>query len=426
MDVLSPGCCIDIKHYLEQIWISISKDAKHGVDITEVYDLCIYNCIGSPPLKDLWLLFPHDYTIKEGDKHTATIKVLPMTPAVCKQDPKYEWAYDTPPKRSKGSFITRSFYDEPPSLGGKKHVTHKGKILVSEDKDVGFPADLGPEHLEILARTTVKKTVLCATLEEPLHEGEQGWIRVIAKPQRLDAVEPKRKLFPKTTDLFVCEYRMVIQCPIIVRQMLDLRLDSSSLKDLYNQCEHIRNVVFSNGVYCKDTSTRITNHRLALIATEDFDICDSNCAGSMECLGRIPPLEEQGHTAILWHGGSNSNRQFDLLHNARRIIDMVHHTGPKTKNHLALALSPSGKHEAFCVLIDKMVEVKLLKITAAQDEPLALPDNFDRDNPFSDYRMTKLRRVYSADSTEKQVGLLQEFTDLHPFRIDFTLKWFDT
>ena len=99
MDVLSPGCCIDIKHYLEQIWISISKDAKHGVDITEVYDLCIYNCIGSPPLKDLWLLFPHDYTIKEGDKHTATIKVLPMTPAVCKQDPKYEWAYDTPPKR---------------------------------------------------------------------------------------------------------------------------------------------------------------------------------------------------------------------------------------------------------------------------------------------------------------------------------------
>jgi hypothetical protein len=207
---------------------------------------------------------------------------------------------------------------------------------------------------------------------------------------------------------------------------LDIRLDNPKLNsdpNMHNQCEHIRSVALTNGAFHKGTSTRIVDHRLALVATEDIEVCDPACVGSMEFLDRIPPLEEEGYTAILWHGGSNCNRQSDLVYNAKRAIDMVHYNGPKTKSELALALSPSGKHEAFCLLIDNMVKIGLF-IPTPQSGLLELPSDLGRNDPCSDLRMTELRRLYSAPSSEVQLKLLEEFTDLHPFRIDFRLKWF--
>lgn len=428
MDVFAPGCCIDTKLFFEQIWIKKSKNAPHEVGITEINDLCVQNCKGSPPLKELWLLFPNDYTQKDGQRRKATIEVLPMSPAVCEEGSDYEWAYDGPPERTNsGDYVVRNFFTEPPSLGGRAHVSLRGKLLVSKDSSVRFHPDLKLEHLEVLASRDIRKTLVCVTLKEPIQEGEQGWLRVIARPQRLDAIELKVKEFPRMPGLMANDYRLVIQCPIIVRQMLDIRLDNPHLtkdRNIHTQCEHIRNVILTNGAYLEGTSTRITDHRIALIATDDYDVCDTTCAGSMTCLGRVPPLEESGHTAILWHGGSNSNLHSDLLHNAKRVVDMVHHAGSKTKEELALALSPSGKHEAFSVLIDKMVDANLLAHAEENSAKLVLPKGLGKDETWDEARMTNLRKVYSARSPDEQVGLLQEFTDLHPFRIDFRLKWF--
>jgi hypothetical protein len=425
MDVFSPGCCIDINYYLEQIWIEKNTNARYQVGITEVYDLCVCNCMGSPPLTKLWLLFPNDYTQVDGNNRKATIKISPMTPAACNESSNYEWFYDEPPKRSNGgNFVTRKFYAEPPSLGGRKYVYLKGKILADQNDDIKFPDDLGEEHLGILSSPAINKTIVCVELDTPLQGAEKGWIRIIANPQKLEATEPKRKRFPKVSDLWTWEYRLVIRCPIIVRQMLDLCLDNPKLGQDPTKCEHIRHVILANGAYSKGTSTRITDHRIVLIATDDFDVSDTNSAGSMKYLGRVPTLEESGHTAILWHGGSDVNRQSDLLHNVRRSIDMIYHTGPRTKMELTLALSPSGKHEAFSVLIDKMILVGILELN--NEKKLSLPKGLDMKAPMDDQRLSFLRQVYSARSSEEQIGLLLEFTDLHPFQVDFRLKWFES
>ena len=139
-------------------------------------------------------------------------------------------------------------------------------------------------------------------------------------------------------------------------------------------------------------------------------------------IGRIPSLEEQGHTAFLWGGGSDRNREYDLLHNAKRVVDMIRFNGAKKLEELALALSPSGKHEAFSVLLNKMVLAGLL-VPKEKDGPLRLPDNLAADQETNDPRMTTLRKSYAACSQERAYSLLAEFTDLHPFKIDCQLKW---
>lgn len=211
----------------------------------------------------------------------------------------------------------------------------------------------------------------------------------------------------------------------MIRERLRLRLDepnSNSTSPIAGDYQQIYNTVVTNGAFYPDTSTRVLDHRIALIASENVEVCDLTCIGSMVFISRIPELEQKGYAAFCWGGGSDRNIELDIGHNAKRIVAMIYHNGPKTKRELAFALSPSGKHEAFCALIDKM-RIAGLIVRDPKKKKFMLPQDLES-NTLDDYRVSLLRKSYSPSSAIQQPGLLLEFTDLHPFRIDCRVKWF--
>ncbi len=429
MDVFAPGCCINIEFYFEQIWLSPHDSVANNIKATEVYDLCISNPNGNPAVSEFWLLFPHDYTCDDGQGRYSTIRVWPLTPAVWNDQKKYGWPYLGEPKRSDAeNLVTLEFFSEPPTLSSQMHTKLSGKPLSCGENGVGFPDGFAPEHVELLARGDILKTLVCVKLSEPLRAGDKGWVRIIAYPQNIDAAEPKPRFFPGVDCPFQFEHRLAIICPLIVRDNLLLSLDGLKKFDadsaLPMRAEHVRAVVCSRGIYKAGTSTRIADHRLALIIDSKIELCETTCTKCMKFIGRVPPLEREGHTAILWAGGSDHNREGDIVHNAKRVIDMIRYNGPRTLQDLALALAPSGKHEAFCVLLDKMREAGILLATPG-NPTVAVPQSLldCQDIPNCEY-VTKLRKLYAPPSPEKNYELLANFRDLHPFQIDLKLKWF--
>jgi hypothetical protein len=57
--------------------------------------------------------------------------------------------------------------------------------------------------------------------------------------------------------------------------------------------------IFSDGIFREGTSTRIKDHRIALITAEQIEICDSTCTGEVEFMGiigvRFKPLCRTRH-----------------------------------------------------------------------------------------------------------------------------------
>jgi hypothetical protein len=436
MDVFAPGCCINIEYLLEQIWLERSAPtANHGASakqatlpketrISEVYDLCVGNPRGNNPITELYLLFPHDYTRKEGDSRTCTVQAWPMNAQTWNAHERYEWAYTDPPERpDKQDYVMRRYFREPPGFAFIEPYELTGRMLTAQS--VAFPNALLPSDVEVLAGRKIRKTVLRLMLSGSIAPGEKGWLRIVAYPQKVDNPDPKARRFPDTKRVFQYEQGIVIGCPHIVRVMLGHRLEEPPEEagpDIPTQCERIRKVVLGDGVYAKGTSTRIVDHRVALIVDADIEVGAMTYTDGIKFIGRIPSLEEQGYTAFLWGGGSDRNREHDLLHNAKRVVDMIRFNGAKKAEELALALSPSGKHEAFSVLLDNMLIAGIL-VPKTKGGPLCLPDDLVAGEEMEDHRMTALRRQYAACSAERAYTLLAEFTDLHPFKIDCQLKW---
>ena len=123
----------------------------------------------------------------------------------------------------------------------------------------------------------------------------------------------------------------------------------------------------------------------------------------------------------MWGGGSDRNRNNDLVHNAQRVINKLKASGTNSwaKADLIRDLAPSGKNEAFCWLIQKMIEVRLL----CEHEELLQIQHDALDCDMED-RLCALRAVYATGETgQGDAGLLDEFRELHPFNITFTVRW---
>lgn len=429
MDVIVPGQCINVEFYSEQVWVKRREDVPDALSFDEIYDLCLCNPQGSPPVESLWLLFPHDYTRKYSTNRAYEIKTWPMNVSLWTAQAQRNWPYVCAPDHSdSGTRATWHYFSEPPHLRGQRHRSLEGAVLYCDKEGVGSPLRLEERHIDLLTGPEITKTLVCAKLERPLRPGDRGWIRIVANPQNLDGLPCRAISYPNIPHPFEYEQRSNISCPLLVRDMLFIKLEEfekdASDPELTAACEHIRNVVCVDGIYRPGTATRIADHRLALIAEEGIEICDTACTGHIKLLGRIPHLEKTGYSTILWGGGSNRNRDVDLVHNVQRIRDMIRHNGPKSKAELAIALAPSGTHEAFCVLIDNMVKTGILTPGALGTLELH-HDLTASEGDLQDFALlTLLRNLYSPASHEHRLELLGEFADLHPWKIDFRLKWF--
>ena len=135
-------------------------------------------------------------------------------------------------------------------------------------------------------------------------------------------------------------------------------------------------------------------------------------------------MEKEGWTAFKWNGGAIQNKDMDIMHNAKRIIDMLRHNGPKTKSDLARDLAPSGTHEMFSEFIDKVKYAELIEPVNSNDKNDLLHTKFTKEDDFAgDVSVNTLRLLYQSLSLERNIINLSGFTDLHPFKINVRLKW---
>jgi hypothetical protein len=435
IDLFSPGYCLDISFLLEQIWIKVDDKNPSNLIVQQVVDARIINRKGNNNLDQIWLLLPHDYTSKEGGKRKIFVEPHSLSKASLGQTPGWNWAFDTTNTKwdNNQTEITRPFTLDPPNIRSEKDpnfdYNFKGKILVP---DVCFSDNITEQQIDLLADKRICKTLLCLKLKDKqvLEPGEAGWLRLVCTPIFWESDSPvKYKTILGINVPFWFEKRLSMLCPIMLRSRIDKVLDSFKIKDeesqeLHNICANIRTFILNN-IYSVGTSTRIIDHRLAIIADgiDDFDIYPSR--GSV-FFGPILSLEEAGYSAFKWSAGSIHNRDMDIVCNAKRIIDMLRYNGNKSKSDLARDLSPSGMHEVFSQFIDAMYAANLIDVINSKEDPnkwLFKTDFKVGDIISNDSRMNYLRLSLRGENLEDNILRIREFSDLHPFQLRVKLKW---
>jgi len=126
-----------------------------------------------------------------------------------------------------------------------------------------------------------------------------------------------------------------------------------------------------------------------------------------------------------WGAGAIHNEDADLVHNAERVISRLSFIDRKEKRReIQRDLAPSGKHEAFALLIGKMLDAGLVSCDnpTSEDPQIALASREKGAIATGLLRLRQLYARYSEGKPEEQ-QLLAEFSDLHPFRIDYRVSW---
>lgn len=433
IDVFAPGRCVDIGLLLEQIWIDPLEDTDKRAQLTEVYDLHIRNPKGQGVLDALYMLFPHDCTVLQGGNRRIAITVEPM-----KHDEwprRHDWIYTKEPEwvddESGESCTIRTHYsaDAVPKHGRRQDP--EGKML---DGTFGFPEQLD-DHGQTDLLASMERTCVVLRFNDALKEGDSGWLRLIVRPQHIQFPDPRARIFKGAAVLY--DQRLAITCPLLVRDELEVRLlvpvrsPESAPVGTPDERAALHESVFANGLHVKGTSTRIQDHRVAVIASGDIDLLEGNVMPHVISYGEVPLSHLQGHhLGLWWAGGCNQNKDHDLVHNARRVLNRLGYVNKALMlKDIVRDLAPSGKHEAFSALVANMLQVKLLKWYDSGQDNAATPDELKLiclcDKPLSDRtekRLLELRRLY-ANPDGDDAHLMREFSDLHPFRISFRAWW---
>ena len=441
IDIFRFGESLDIPYLLEQVWFDINRRKPRKLDVTEVYDILLRNPKGSDPLTEVWALFPHNCAAK---KQIVPVRVTPPSQDQDKPDPneKYDWPFKGLPRpgNTRESVIRDcvvecpdTFGDETEPLEGRTiRIEHIDFPNIREALDAEKEKTVGDVNLEsyseILAKPDVRKTLVRFSFPDtPLSECETGWLRLIVKPGKMDTMSVKARMLPgivddeKSND-YVLDYtqRLDVFCPLVLRDILFKKLDGKE-----SPAEKLQD--FLDRLNYGGTSTRIWDHRIALVVSKkNMDIYDTICTTKGVYYYGMLDLKSRRRHAFLWGCGSRRNPEDDLIHNAMRVIDRLLLFPPEPAERLAAALAPSGKYEAFSLLINLMIETDLL-VKVGGD---TLKVNTQREYNYkhmpqdTEFDFRKIRNIYATESVESQdIALVREFRDLHPFRISFRAVW---
>jgi len=423
-DMYVPNLVFDIPFLLEQIWIRLKKDDPTKISVTEVYDALVRNPKGNPPIEELFVLFPNNCTKVENGQRIPSVTLWVVTPdsygIMNEEGRDYEWAFEEPKwLDKKQTLISRSYCVVPPDPRGPSFVEFPGKVI---DGVVEFPDTLNADLQSVLSDKSVLKTLVSIKLQEPLLPGEEGWLRLKVVPFMLDQSCPRQRIMGEA-DAIHFSQRLTATCPILVRDRLRAQLDRkhpSYTSEKINRHHRLRSIIFTEGIYASGTAVRINDHRIAIIGCEEVDISEASCTEAALYYGTIPLLEQTSQTGLWWGCGSERNMDYDLIHNAERVLNMLKYSGsPLLTKEVARDLSPSTKHEAFCTILEEMVKAKLLQKNGNEEKIYLADDLADHEEE----RLAKLRQVYAVASIEDEL-LSSNFSDLHPFRIDYCASWY--
>jgi len=423
IDVFAPGRCLDVDLLWEQIWIKKRDGKPDQLDFTEVYDLLITNP-EETPLREVLVLFPHDCTFEKMEKWHIGVKAWPVCEAMPAEVEPYSWPFVGAPKESPGGLVERTYFCEPRLTREQAMVHAKGRTLRA---DVSFPNVLGcaksQKHMRSLAKTAVRLTFD----ETPLGPGEKGWLLLEVKPRVMDGPPRRAREFPVIPHKFSFYKRLEIVCPVLVRESLYARLGEhmAEAKDtaVAQECNRIKSFLFDEGIYRDGTSTRIIDQRISLIARESIELGEPTCTKSASFYGSIPLADEKA-TGLWWGAGSQHNETLDIHHLACRAISKLEFVNRKEKLvDLVRDLAPSAKHEAFSLLVRKMIEAGLLECGGAVGSEEVWLASASKQGQAQG--LVRLRKLYARFSTQDEAErfLLAEFSDLHPFQIAYKASW---
>jgi hypothetical protein len=410
----------------EQIWISLRPDKK-GIQVSEVYDIRVKNCF-EEEIGEIWALSPHNCYTRNGTTYPPNVRVASIDrPTIDAEDmQRFNWPFKETWPDTDTDEVVRSFELD---LGYRdvdiRSEYFSGKILKAK---LSIPEGFTDEHITFLADPRIMATIFRLDLgETKLKKGEAGWIRILVQPYKLSALEVRERQVEGIPIGF--EQKLSITCPFLVRFQVHERLgefktaegDKSDITDILGD---VRRRVFHEGLYKEGTTSRIREHRIALISEDAIEITDTHAPAQMSSIGVIPQLERIGYNTYHWGWGSDRNIERDIMHNARRVIDMLRYNQPRSVVELANNLAPACKHEMFCVFVENMKKHSLVEPIVGKPGILGTKVTREATDPWNDLDPRRLRAEYIGKTiSEHEEHIINHYSDLHPFRIDYRLKW---
>lgn len=445
IDLLSYGHRLDVPLLMEQIWFNVDEGDYSSIKVVEVYDLLIRNPKGSKrgngenpnqPLTEIWAILSNDC---QTDDLNYTIRVGKLTPAASNVPPenvpdrKFNWPL-TPTewaKNKEGRSIKRGISTESADTLSANITTLEGRLL---RPTLDFPDVLSisdrPNSEEDIKQCQyrfkgIKKTLFRISFRKtPLFQGENGWLRLIVDPVRLDARKAEQSIYNEG----VYEQRLDVTTPDVMRSVIANKFETERTSDgrIVPATDEVSLDLawFIKGLDGAGTSTRIADHRIALLVpSSGIEIYDPACATHGAAYYGLHDLSERKRRVFLWGGGSLRNQEDDLVHNAMRVLDRVADSPGIEKRQLRAELA-SGRHEVLSLLINVMSDddVGLLKSTSkdkTDNGNLTLPPNIS-EYPRTEYNVDfdRLReRWVKRMVEERDKRLVTALSDSHPFRI---------
>jgi hypothetical protein len=439
MHVFAPAQCIDIDLLLEQVWFSEGEDGS--LSIQEAYDLRVTNPAGNSSIDHIFVLFSHNCTELAGNLRIPKIVFVDMRPPRQKAYEYLEWFYSSEAQWEDSTTrltIQRSYVGTELELWLEGNSGKSGKPLRGK-----CTCPLQGSEGNLMARLN-HTLVRVDFTDVHLSAGETGWFRLVVTP-RITTQWPARPIeFRLGPAMNLTRRRLIVHCPASLRKALETKLvleqrNAPENDEVTRTCgRQVEDVLFDKHMDVAGTTTRIADHRIALVAKgHRLDICEASSSRGIAYVGELSlsptdALPEDLIHGLWWAGGSDRNQDKDLVHNIRRVIDrLVFKRGDDIKVDVIRDLAPSGKHEAQAFLVENMILKGLLNQGEGR---ISLPVGlFDRNTSRLNEaevvgRVVNLRKLYTstASMTDRNGALYREFRDVHPFRINFRLDRFSS
>lgn len=400
IDIFAPNQCIDITFLQEQIWISVDPTHQDHLQVTEVYDICLRNVEHNYTLKEVCVLFPHNFTQKQDNSRTINAKTEPFGG---RDYSKFDWAY-------RGELSVDNQSETVHRLLSSLAGDSPDKDIVARDLSarLDFCDGLSDDSLDLLSQA--EATMLKVSFDD-LEPGESGWFRLVMKQPLVESTIRRKKHIPGVSFPFCIQEYRTISSPQVVRERVNYRLSklcmnlSSSHQEAFSES--------TRPIKQPNMATRIHDHRVAILFDDPLDIENMTPTGNIQRCGVFQILD--GTVGVLWAGGSELNTNNDLIENAKRILQIIDSNYCTNKNSLIHQFAPPGKVESLNALLNSIIDIGLVD---DDNGKLSAINDWESDiDLFVHSRLSK--------SLEKSdVALMNQFTDLHPFKIDYCVKWF--
>ena len=432
IDVYQPGRLLTVPLLVEQLWL---RPRGKRLLVSEVYDFLL-RVDDAEELSSFCVATPNFCRTRRKGEWKETVQLAPIGDIRT----KWGWFYEgeqTPDDRQEHLSLR---IPDPVNTTVEEDLEFCGLYLNDAPK-IAWKREIAAETTIKLMRE-IKKSLYEVSFAPPLpgYGKEQRWFRLVVEPVLIDIDDPLCRPEQTFKDkwLPVVDLAGRITCPFGMRRSVAAKIGKlrTAHPASYADIDLVRRTLITRGYNSPGTSTRIFDHRLMLAGYGGVNIhlqggsddnsmvyygtrfveCELPSYAHSYANSAEPKARWIGAIVHHWSGGSAKSPEKDLVSVANRYRTEAGYSA-KQKTELVITTTPNLYREG-CVLVDKMLEAKLLKM----EETLCRPT--DLEGEALNEALCCLRRLYLDPANFKDFPeARQAFTDLHPFSIDFSASW---